>query len=74
MRAAIAELTENKTVITIAHKLQTICGADKIIVLAEGRIIDEGRHEDLLSRCETYQRLWAASLEWSLTGERGTAI
>jgi energy-coupling factor transport system ATP-binding protein len=74
MRAAIAALVRNKTVLTIAHKLQTVRHADKIIVLGEGRVLDEGRHDQLLARCETYQRLWAASKDavaWSLTGEGG---
>ncbi|MDR1440207.1 MAG: ATP-binding cassette domain-containing protein [Clostridiales bacterium] len=74
MRAAVKELAKGKTVVAIAHRLQSIRGAEKIIVLGEGRIIDEGRHEDLLSRCGAYKKLWEASEEtaqWGLKGEGG---
>jgi energy-coupling factor transport system ATP-binding protein len=77
MCAAIAALTKDKTVITIVHKLQNVRAANKIIVLEKGSILDQGSHDDLLLRCQTYQKLWAASqsaAKWSLTGQgRGRA-
>ncbi|WP_199397492.1 hypothetical protein [Lawsonella clevelandensis] len=57
VQTAIDELTKDKTVITIAHHLDTIVSADQIIVLDEGSVVDAGTHQQLLSRCETYQRL-----------------
>ena len=61
MNAAVAELTRGKTVVVIAHRLASIVHADKIVVLDDGRIIDEGTHDQLLERCETYRTLWRAS-------------
>ena len=47
------------TVIVIAHRLALIRGADHIIALSEGRVVEEGRHVDLLARSGTYAALWA---------------
>lgn len=46
------------TTIVIAHRLSTILAADKILVFEDGRLIDSGRHEDLLRRCALYERLY----------------
>jgi ATP-binding cassette subfamily B protein len=55
----LPRLRENgKTLIVIAHRLSTIMDADKIIVLREGRLIEEGCHEELLQRTGTYRELW----------------
>ena len=48
-----------KTVIAIAHRLSTIAAMDRLIVLEQGRIIEEGRHADLLRRGGLYAQLWA---------------
>lgn len=50
--------TEGKTTIVIAHRLSTIIDFDKIVVMDEGKIIEEGTHEELLKSCGTYQKLW----------------
>ncbi len=52
-------LMEGKTVIAIAHRLSTIARMDRIVVLDKGRIIEEGRPDDLLSSGGLYSRLWA---------------
>ena len=61
--AAIQEQLLNvmfgKTVIAIAHRLSTIAAMDRLIVLEQGRIIEEGRHADLLRRGALYAQLWA---------------
>ena len=43
--------------IVIAHRLYSITGADQICVLEQGRLADMGTHEELLNRCEAYQKL-----------------
>jgi ATP-binding cassette subfamily B protein len=56
---ALTKLMEGKTVIAIAHRLSTIMQMDRIIVMQEGRILDEGKHEDLLTRDGLYKSLWS---------------
>ncbi len=48
IQQAIYELMKDKTVIMIAHRLPTITRADRILVVNEGRIVQEGRHEELI--------------------------
>ena len=56
---ALKNLMKNKTVIVIAHRLSTIMQMDRIIVLDNGKIIEQGKHEELVKIEEgTYQKLW----------------
>jgi subfamily B ATP-binding cassette protein HlyB/CyaB len=48
----------DRTVIMISHRLSTLVNAHSILVMQQGRLDDAGRHEELLSRCQTYQQLW----------------
>ena len=52
-----------KTVLMIAHRLSTITDADKIVVIKDGQIIDEGTHENLLTACTLYQEMWKAHMD-----------
>ena len=52
---AIEELTRKKTVIMIAHRLKTVRNADKIVVIDEGRIVQEGKHEELIKQEGIYK-------------------
>ncbi len=58
IQKGIENLMENKTVIVIAHRLSTIKRMDRIIVIDEGRIIEEGNHNDLIKKGGKYQKLW----------------
>jgi len=69
IQTAISELVRNKTVLVIAHRLRTVAEADKIVVLEEGAIVEEGTHDELLSKKGTYSKMWniqQESFSWSL--------
>jgi ATP-binding cassette, subfamily B, bacterial IrtB/YbtQ len=66
---AITALTRHKTVLVIAHKLDTIRHADRILFLDDGHIIEEGAHDELLRSGGRYAQFWnarAAATEWHL--------
>jgi len=54
VQAALDALSEGRTTLVIAHRLQTIRHADRIVVLDEGRIVESGRHQDLVDRGAAY--------------------
>ena len=63
VKFAIDNLIKNRTTIIIAHRLSTIKNADKIIVMSEGCIKDEGTHEELLIKSKTYKKLYNQELD-----------
>jgi len=65
LQRSIEQVTQGRTAIIIAHRLSTIRNADRIIVLENGAIVEDGEHEDLLNMNGVYARLWAVQ-----TGER----
>ncbi|NBU89065.1 MAG: ABC transporter ATP-binding protein [Betaproteobacteria bacterium] len=59
IQASLYRLMEGKTVVAIAHRLSTIAAMDRLIVMDQGRIVEEGTHQTLLARGGIYARLWA---------------
>ena len=59
IQASLATLMQNRTAIVIAHRLSTIQHMDRIVVLDEGRIVEEGSHKQLLAKKGIYAQLWA---------------
>ena len=71
IQKAFAVLTKGRTVIMIAHRLSTVVGADKIIVLEEGRVAEQGTQRRAHGRGRLYARMWAdynRAVQWKLTG------
>jgi ABC-type multidrug transport system fused ATPase/permease subunit len=58
MQRALRKLTKGRTCLTIAHRLSTVTGADRIIVLDQGRIVEEGSHKELLGRQGLYHKMF----------------
>jgi ATP-binding cassette subfamily B protein len=64
VQAAMEELMVGRTTIVIAHRLSTIRGADRILVFEDGRIVEEGKHADLVQKGGAYARLHAVTEGW----------
>ena len=62
IQRSIARLAAGKTLVVIAHRLSTITSADCIVVIDQGRIVDQGKHRELLGRCPLYARMWQAHI------------
>ncbi|MGE2723939.1 ABC transporter ATP-binding protein [Mycolicibacterium pulveris] len=58
IQAALSRLIVGRTVLVIAHRLGSIVSADQIVVLADGRIVEQGRHDELLAAGRQYARMW----------------
>ncbi len=72
IQLAIQELVKEKTVVVIAHKLQTIRNADKIIVIQDGQILETGNHVELMEMQGLYSRYWKTQQEaggWKISND-----
>ena len=72
IQKAFARLTKGKTVIMIAHRLSTVIGADKIVVLDNGKVVEEGTHEELKNNGGLYARMWSEynqAAQWQIQSE-----
>jgi len=70
LQQSIAALTKGKTLLVIAHRLSTIKNADNIAVLAEGKVIAQGKQEELLEKCPLYKDMWLAHIgakDWAIS-------
>ncbi|MDR1443438.1 MAG: ATP-binding cassette domain-containing protein, partial [Treponema sp.] len=69
IQKAFEVLMKNKTVIIIAHRLSTVRGADKIVVIDKGRMVEQGVHDTLVQAGGRYSRMWAeftGAMNWTL--------
>ncbi|MBR3551849.1 MAG: ABC transporter ATP-binding protein [Clostridia bacterium] len=76
IQKALKKLTEGRTVIMIAHRLSTVVGADKIIVLENGKVAEEGAHETLCAAGGLYARMWKEynrAVEWKIASGKEEA-
>ena len=72
IQKAFARLMEGRTVIMIAHRLSTVVGADKIVVLDQGHVVEQGTHAELLVAGGLYARMWAdyqTAAQWKIQKE-----
>jgi ATP-binding cassette subfamily B protein len=58
LNATLARVARGRTVLSVTHRLQSVTDADRIFVLDRGRLMEEGRHAELLARRGVYRRLW----------------
>ncbi len=63
IREAFATTLKDTTKLIIAQRITSVCDADKILVMDEGRIVGEGTHEELLKTCETYQEIYNSQMD-----------
>ncbi len=73
IQKALAQLTRGRTVIMIAHRLSTVVEADKILVLEQGRMVEQGTHAELTAAGGLYATMWAdynQAVQWKITSEQ----
>lgn len=70
VQAAFEELSKDKTLIMIAHRLSTVVNADRIFVLDDGKLVESGKHEELMANNGLYRRLfdeYSKSIDWKVS-------
>ena len=73
IQEAISELVRGRMVIVIAHRLKTIAGVDQIVVLDDGKLVEQGTHQELIEHNGLYKKLFAIqqeSLGWSVGAQK----
>ena len=71
IQESFKKLSKNKTTLMIAHRLSTVLDVDKILVIDKGRIVEEGKHSDLINMNGHYKKLWdeyQKSVNWKIGG------
>ncbi len=63
IQTALRDLSSGRTTLMIAHRLSTVVDADQILVIEEGKVVEQGRHQELLSRQGSYAAMWARQQE-----------
>ena len=75
IQEALKTLTKGRTVVMIAHRLSTVVGADRIVVLDNGKVVEEGTHEALASGGGLYEQMWKEynqAVQWKIaSGKEG---
>ena len=77
MQQGFAKLAEGKTVLMIAHRLSTVVNADKIVVIADGRVAEHGTHTELVQAGGLYARMWSKyqqAATWQISGREEVEI
>jgi ATP-binding cassette, subfamily B, bacterial IrtA/YbtP len=77
IQGAIASLTQDKTLIVVAHRLSTITDADQIVVLDHGSVVESGRHQELVRQQGLYAKLWTyheSAQSWQLQQHKSESI
>lgn len=62
IQTSVAKLVQGKTLIVIAHRLSTIADADKIFVISDGKVVEQGTHEQLLEKGDIYSKMWQSHI------------
>ena len=72
IQASFKKLSKHKTTLMIAHRLTSVVDADRILVIDHGKIVEAGKHEELLRKGGAYQKLWTEyqrSINWKIGGQ-----